>query len=98
MPKTRRTTEIHCLFFHQKIGRRARLKAPVVERQRTGQALQMNNGFNRRIIDSVPCGIVQVSLEGEILEANSVAQSALGLTFDEASQRFVAGCESVTFL
>jgi len=58
----------------------------------------MNNDFDRRIVPSVPCGIVQVSLEGDILEANFVAQSVLGLTFDEATGRFVAGCESVTFL
>jgi signal transduction histidine kinase len=32
------------------------------------------------------------------VEANSVAQSVLGLTFDETTRRFVAGSESVTFL
>jgi hypothetical protein len=42
----------------------SKAKAPVVERQRTGHVLQMNNAFDRRIVDSVPCGIVQVSLEG----------------------------------
>ena len=58
----------------------------------------MKNDLDRRIVDSVPCGIVQVSLEGDILEANAVAQSVLGLTFDEATRRFVARCESITLL
>ena len=68
-----------------------------MERQRADQALRVSEDFNRRIIESVPCGIVQVSLEGAILKANPVAQKVLGLTFDELSRRFVAGFESETF-
>ena len=67
------------------------LKAQIIERQRADQALRVSEDFNRRIIEGVPCGIVQVSLEGAILKANSVAQNVLGLTFDELSRRFVAG-------
>ena len=70
----------------------------MVVRQRTVQALRMKNDLDRRIVDSVPCGIVQVSLEGEILEANSVARTVLGLTFDQATRRFVARCESIALL
>ena len=68
-----------------------------MERQRADQALRVSDDFNRRIIEDAPCGIVQVSLEGAILKANSVAQKVLGLTFDELSRRFVAGFESETF-
>jgi PAS domain S-box-containing protein len=57
----------------------------------------VSEDFNRLIIESVPCGIVQVSLEGAILKANPVAQKVLGLTFDELSRRFVGGFESETF-
>jgi PAS domain S-box-containing protein len=73
------------------------LKAQIIERQRADQALRVSEDFNRRIIESVPCGIVQVSLEGAILKANPVAQKVLGLIFDELSRRFVAGFESETF-
>jgi len=73
------------------------LKAQIIERQRADQALRRSEDFNRRIIEGSPCGIVEVSLEGAILKANSVAQKVLGLTFDELSRRFVAGFESETF-
>ena len=74
------------------------LKAQIIERQRAAdQALRVSEDFNRRIIEGVPCGIIQVSLEGAILKANSVAQNVLGLTFDELSRRFVADFESETF-
>ena len=73
------------------------LEAQINEQQRADQALRLSEDFNRRIIEGVPCGIVQVSLEGAVLKANSVAQKVLGLTFDELSQRFVAGFESETF-
>ena len=53
--------------------------------------------FNRRIMEAAPCGILQVSLEGAMLKANSVAQKVLGQKFNELSQRFVAGLESETF-
>ena len=68
-----------------------------MDRQRADQALRVSDDFNRRIIEDAPCGIVQVSLEGAILKANSVAQKVLGLIFDELSGCFVAGLESETF-
>ena len=52
---------------------------------------------DRRIIEFVPCGVVQVSPEGTILEANRAAQEVLGLTFDEISRRFVGGFNAETF-
>ena len=45
-----------------------------MDRQRADQALRVSEDFNRRIIESVPCGIVQVSLERATLNANAVAQ------------------------
>ena len=57
----------------------------------------MSDDFNRRIIEAVPCGIVQVSRDGGIVEANSVAQDVLGLTFDQLSRRYVAGQGVETF-
>ena len=68
-----------------------------MEQQRADQALRASEDFNRRIMEAAPCGIVQVSLDGAILKANSVAQDFLGLTFDELSQRFVPGFGSEIF-
>ena len=58
----------------------------------------MDKDSDRRIIESLPCGILQVSLEGHILEANRAACSVLGLTFDEISSHFVTGFKAETFL
>jgi two-component system cell cycle sensor histidine kinase/response regulator CckA len=74
------------------------LKAQIIERQQAHQALRLSEDFNRRIIEAAPCGILQVSLEGAILKANSVAQNVLELTLDELSRRFVASFESETIL
>ncbi len=68
-----------------------------MEQQQANQALRASEDFNRRIMEAAPCGIVQVSLDGAILKANSVAQDVLGLTFDEISRCFVAGLKSETF-
>ena len=68
-----------------------------MERQQADQTLRMSEDFNRRIIEAAPCGIVQVSLDGAILKANSVAQDVLGLTFEEHSRRYAVGFESETF-
>jgi PAS domain S-box-containing protein len=65
-----------------------------MDRQRAGQALQASEDLHHRIIEAAPCGIVQVSLDGAILNANSVAQKILELTFDELPRRFVAGRDS----
>ena len=67
----------------------------MIERQR-GRPRTASEDFNRRIIESVPCGIVQVSLKGTILQANPVGQKLLGLT-SMSSRRFVGGFESETF-
>ena len=67
-----------------------------MDRQQADQALRLREDFNRRIFEDAPCGIVQVSLDGDILKANSVAKMVLGLKFDEFSGRFVADFESKT--
>jgi len=73
------------------------LKAQIMHRQRANQALQASEDFNCRIVEAVPCGILHVSCEGAIVEANSVAQGVLGLTFDEPSHRYVPSLGSETF-
>lgn len=47
----------------------------------------------RRILESVPAGICQVSLKGAISFANSVAVDFLGLSYDELSKMYIADFE-----
>jgi PAS domain S-box-containing protein len=62
----------------------------ISERQRTEAALRASEDLNRRIVEAVPSGIVQVSPEGCIVHANAEAQRFLGLAYDDLMQHFVA--------
>ncbi len=66
------------------------------DQPRANEALRLSEELNRRIIEAVPCGLVEVSMDGAILKANAVAQKILGLSFDELSKRFVADFEPET--
>ncbi|MEW5979019.1 MAG: PAS domain S-box protein [Acidobacteriota bacterium] len=70
-------------------------KRPASDRQSSAQGLSVSE-LNRRIIEAVPCGLVVVSPEGAVLQANEVAQSILGLSFDEITKRYVADFEPET--
>jgi len=62
----------------------------VTERRRAEAALRESEELNRRILEAVPGGIVQVGLDGSIRVANQEAQRILGLNFDELSSRYVS--------
>jgi PAS domain S-box-containing protein len=61
--------------------------------QKRVPALQSRNELAQRILAAVPAGICQVSLEGAISFANSVAADFLGLSYDELSKMYIAEFE-----
>ena len=68
----------------------------ISERKRTEDALRASEELNRRIVETVPGGIIQVSREGRVVRANAEAQRVLGLGYDDLMQRFVADFASQT--
>ncbi|MEW5849623.1 MAG: response regulator [Myxococcota bacterium] len=60
--------------------------------------LSRSEELNRRIIENVPGGIVQVGMDGSILRANLVAQQFLGLSYDELHKRFISDFGNETIL
>src|SRR5215510_2000868 len=62
----------------------------ITERKQAEEALRASEELNRRIVEAVPGGITQVSLEGRIVRANAEAASILGLVYDDLLQHFVA--------
>ncbi|CAG1773050.1 hypothetical protein BAC2_03469, partial [uncultured bacterium] len=62
----------------------------ISERKRSSLALLASEELNRRILEAVPGGIVQVGLDGSIRAANSAAQRILGLNWDALKSRFVS--------
>ena len=59
-------------------------------KEQAERALRQSEELNRRILDCVPGGIVEVSKEGAILVANGEAQKFLGLSFDEIKKLYVS--------
>jgi PAS domain S-box-containing protein len=68
----------------------------ITERKRAESALRRSEELNRRIVEAVPGGIVQVARDGSIIRANHEAQKILGLSYDELSRRFIADFEPQT--
>ena len=68
----------------------------ITQRTLAEQSLRRSEELNRRILDSVPGGIVQVSESGGILTANTEARRILGLNFDEQLQLYIADFEHQT--
>ncbi|HYG77899.1 MAG TPA: PAS domain S-box protein [Planctomycetota bacterium] len=66
------------------------LASDVTDRVSAEERLRASEEMNRRIIETVPGGIVLVSRTGAILQANAEAQRFLGLSYNEISKRFVA--------
>jgi PAS domain S-box-containing protein len=62
----------------------------ITARKQAEEALRVSEELNRRIVETVPGGIVLVSHEGSIVRANAEAQRFLGLAYDDLTQRFVA--------
>jgi PAS domain S-box-containing protein len=62
----------------------------ITERKQAEEALRASEELNRRIVEAVPGGILQVSSEGRIVRANAEATRILGLVYDDLLQRFVA--------
>lgn len=63
----------------------------------TESSLRSSEQIIRRIIETVPSGIVHVGPVGDIRLANETAQEILGLTFDELTARYTVDFGGETF-
>ncbi len=68
----------------------------ISERQKTLADLRQSEEVTRRILEAVPAGIVLVSPEGSILDANRQAIDILGLSYDQLTHRYVQDFETET--
>jgi PAS domain S-box-containing protein len=68
----------------------------VTERLAADEALRRSETLNRRIIEHMPGGLVQVDMQGHILTANGHAQRVLGLTHDELTGRVIQDFDTET--
>jgi len=68
----------------------------ITEQKETERALLESNDLNRRIIEAVPAGIVQVATDGSIRLANEHAQRILGLRLDELTKLYVVDFDTKT--
>jgi PAS domain S-box-containing protein len=66
------------------------------ERLKTLTELRQTEEVTRRILEAVPAGIVLVSAQGEVLDANRKAVEILGLSYDKLRKRFVQEFEPDT--
>jgi PAS domain S-box-containing protein len=55
-----------------------------------------DDDLNRRLVESFPGGMVQVAMDGSIVQANELAQRILGLSYDELTHRFIADFKTQT--
>ncbi|HEY3245952.1 MAG TPA: PAS domain S-box protein [Phycisphaerae bacterium] len=72
------------------------LATDFTEHRRAVEALRESEELNRRIIETMMGGIVQVGVDGSILRANAHAQRILGLSHDELTRRSVRDFTSQT--
>jgi PAS domain S-box-containing protein len=63
-------------------------------RKRVPAAPNVQSELAQRILAAVPAGICQVSLNGALCFANSVAVDFLGLSYDELSKMYIADFEN----
>ncbi|HEY8503908.1 MAG TPA: PAS domain S-box protein, partial [Gemmataceae bacterium] len=68
----------------------------LTDRRRAEEALRQSEELNRRILDTVPGGVVTVGADGSILQANAEARRLLGLSWEEMARRFVPDWEVET--
>lgn len=57
------------------------------------RALALSHVIRRSILDAMPGGVVQVSIEGAVVEANAEARRILGYEYDALKQRYVSDWE-----
>ncbi len=62
----------------------------ITDRREADQRLRHSEELNRRILESVPGGIVHVGTDGSILQANTIAQRLLGLSYDKLRRMVVS--------
>ena len=68
----------------------------ITEQKRTERALLESNELNRRIVEGVSGGVVQVAIDGAICLANEEAQRVLGLRRDQLTNLYVSDFEAKT--
>lgn len=68
----------------------------ITEQKRAERALLESNELNRRIVEGVSGGIVQVAIDGAICLANEEAQRVLGLRRDQLTNLYVSDFEAKT--
>ena len=68
----------------------------ISERKRTERELRYSEELNRRVLQSVPGGVVLVAQNGSILHANDEAQRILGLAQDKLTRLFVSDFNTET--
>lgn len=68
----------------------------ITAQKRADAALLASLELNRRIVEAVPAGVVELAEDFAIVQANENAQRILGLTYDEITQRYVADFASDT--
>jgi PAS domain S-box-containing protein len=68
----------------------------ITEHRRVETELRQSEEMLRRILETVPGGIVTVGLDGSIRQANKEAQNLLGISWDQMSRRFVQDWEPET--
>ncbi len=67
-----------------------------VEHRPVKQKLQKSEELNRRIVEAIAAGIVQVSPDGAIVHANAEAEKIMGLSYDKLTKRHIQDWESDT--
>jgi PAS domain S-box-containing protein len=60
------------------------------------QARRSSEEVNRRLLDAIPAGYVQVAADGSIRHANPIAQRFLGIAYDQLARRFVVDWTGTT--
>src|SRR5262249_6334838 len=68
----------------------------ITERKQAEEALRASEELNRRIVEAVPGGIIQVSPEGRIVRANAEAARILGLVYEDLPQHGAADLALLT--
>ncbi len=61
----------------------------ITDRKKIEASVELSESLNKQIIETIPSGIVMVSMEGKILKANLVAQKILGLSYDQLKNIYI---------
>ena len=74
----------------------AQLERECQSLRKTDQALRQSEELNRRLVQTMAGGLVQVGSNGMIVSANAQAQRMLGLSLDDMSHRYVSDFSVMT--